>query len=100
MHGSPKFMTHLHILFNALLLHGFVPNDFVKGTISPIVKDTTGDINSANNYRGVTVCSIFSQLFESALRLKFGHCLVSDDLQLGLSPNTAQVMLSSPSNHA
>ena len=86
MHGSPKLVTHLHILFNSLFLHGVVPNDFLKGTISPIIKDTTGDINSVDNYRGITVCSVFSQLFENALRLKFGHFLVSDDLQFGFKP--------------
>ena len=86
LYGSPKLMTHLHILFNALFIHGLVPNDFLTGTISPTVKNSTGDINSANNYRGITLCSIFSQLFENALRLKFGHFLGSDDLQFGFKP--------------
>ena len=86
LHGSPKLIVHLHILFNALFLHGFVPNMFLKGTISPIVKNTSGDINDAENYRGVTLCSIFSHMFENALRLKFGHFLSSDELQFGFKP--------------
>ena len=67
-------------------MHGIVPSDFLKGTISPIVKNSTGDINAADNYRGVTLCSIFSHTFENALRLKFGHFLLSDDLQFGFKP--------------
>ena len=86
LHGSPKIMVHLHILFNAFLQHGFVPSQFVLGTITPIVKDSSGDINSVNNYRGITLCGVISHLFENALRLKFGHFLVSDELQFGFKP--------------
>ena len=84
--GSPKLIVHLHLLFNSLLQHGFVPSQFLTGTITPILKDSNGDINSADNYRGITLCSVFSHLFESALRLKFGYFLVSDDLQFGFKP--------------
>ena len=86
LHGSPKFITHLHILFNALLIHGMVPSDFLMGTISPVVKNSTGNINSPDNYRGITHCSVISHMFENALRLKFGHFLNSHDLQFGFKP--------------
>ena len=86
LNGSPKLMVHLHILFNGFIQHGFVPNQFFHGTITPIVKDSTGDINAASNYRGVTLCAVLSHLFENALRLKFGHYLGSDDLQFGFKP--------------
>ena len=33
MHGSPKLMIHIHLLFNAFIQHGFVPTDFLKGII-------------------------------------------------------------------
>ena len=76
-------MVHIHLLFNALIQHSFVPTDFLLGTISPIVKDSSGDLNAVGNYRGVTLCSVFSHMFEFALRLKFGSFLQSDDLQFG-----------------
>ena len=44
-------------------------------------------MNSVDNYRGITLCSVFSHLFENALRLKFGSYLVSDELQFGFKPN-------------
>ena len=34
-HGSPKLLIHLHILFNSLLSHGYVPHEFLCGTITP-----------------------------------------------------------------
>ena len=31
LHGSPKLLIHLHILFNAMLQHSFIPNSgFIK----------------------------------------------------------------------
>ena len=72
INGSPKMMIHIHLLFNAFIQHGFVPADFLQGTISPTVKDGNGDLHSTDNYRGITLCSTLSHLFENALRLKFG----------------------------
>ena len=103
LHGSPKLIVHLHLLFNAFLQHSFVPADFLKGTISPVVKNSSGDLHATDNYRGVTLSSVFSQMFENALRIKFRSFLVSDDLQFGFkpkhSPNHAVFTLKSCVNH-
>ena len=87
LYGSTKLMVHLHLIFNGFLQHGFVPSHFLTGTITPIVKNSNGDVNSVDNYRGITLSSIFSHLFENALRLKFGHFLTSDSLQFGFKQN-------------
>ena len=86
LHSSPKLAVHLHLLFNALLQHGYVPSGFLKGTISPTIKNSSGDLNAVDNYRGITLCSVLSHLFENALRLKFGSFLTSDNLQFGFKP--------------
>ena len=86
LHGSTKLAVHLHLLFNSFLQHSFVPIDFLKGTISPVVKNTSGDLNSTDNYRGVTLSSVLAHMFENALRLKFGSYLSSHDLQFGFKP--------------
>jgi len=36
-------MVHLSLLFNAMLQHSFVPSDFCKGIIIPLLKDKHGD---------------------------------------------------------
>ena len=86
LYGSPKLMVHLHILFNAFLQHSFVPGDFLRGTISPVVKNSSGNLNAADNYRGVTLSSTIAHMFENALRVKFGSYLHSSDLQFGFKP--------------
>ena len=60
-----------------------MPQEFLRGVIAPVIKDSSGDICSAENYRGVTLSSTLSQLFEQCLLLKFGHHLMSSDLQFG-----------------
>ena len=86
LYGSTKLVVHLHILFNAFIQHSFVPNDFLNGTISPVVKNSSGNLHAADNYRGVTLSSTFAHMFENALRLKFGGYLSSSDLQFGFKP--------------
>ena len=73
----------MHILFNALIQHGYVPHDFLSSTITPIIKSRTGDIYCSNNYRPIALSNLFSQLFELVLLVKIGHLLFTDDLQFG-----------------
>ena len=61
-HGCTKLIFHLQLLFNAMIQHGMVVDDFQKGTITPIVKDNEGDVCSSSNYRGITLGSLFLQI--------------------------------------
>ena len=62
--------------------HGFV-SDFLDGTITPIVKDSNGNVSDTTNYRGITLGGLFSKLFEYGLHNKISHLLFSDYLQFG-----------------
>lgn len=84
--GTPQLIVHLHLLLNGLIQHGFAVTDFLQSCISPIIKDNEGDVTDSANYRPITLGVIFAQMFESALRLQFGHFLCSDDLQFGFKP--------------
>ena len=37
-HSCPEFLHYIHLLLNALLSHSYMPQEFLCGTISPIVK--------------------------------------------------------------
>ena len=73
LHGSPKLAVHLHILFNAMLQHSYVPTLLLRGNISPLVKDRDGNISDSGNYRAITLSSIFIQMYEILERMKFGY---------------------------
>ena len=89
IYGGPRLLQHFQILFNGMIQHGFVPTDFVKGSISPIVKDNQGDLSDTSNYRGITLSSLPSKLFEFAIQLKTADLLVTDDLQFGFKQKTS-----------
>ena len=89
LHGSVKLALHLHLLFNSMIQHGIVVGDFLKGTITPIIKDSEGDVSDSSNYRGITLGGLFSKLFESAIDLKISPYLGSDYLQFGFKKRTS-----------
>ena len=82
-HGCPELACYLHLLYNGLLVHSYMPREFLLGNITPIVKDSNGDITSSSNYRPITLGPILLQLFEYLLMNKFGEYLRTDDLQFG-----------------
>ena len=81
--GSPALIVHLQLLFNALSIHCYVPTEFLKGIVTPLVKDREGDLSDPDDYRGIFLSHILSFLYEHGLVLKFGHYLDSNSLQFG-----------------
>ena len=81
--GCPELICYLHLLFNGLLSHSYMPHEFLLGNITPIVKDNNGDTTSSANYRPITLGPVLLQLFEYLLMNKFGHFLETDNLQFG-----------------
>ena len=89
LHGSPKLMFHLHIVFNAMLQHGYIPSYFLRGHMTPLVKNRDGDTTDSGNYRGITLSPIFMQMYEALEKKKFGYFLTSNDRQFGFKPGVS-----------
>jgi hypothetical protein len=83
LHAHPLIITHICLLFRAMIAHSFVPDDCGLGIIVPLVKDKSGDFNSVDNYRGITLTPIISKLLEGVLLACCEEQLVADDLQYG-----------------
>ena len=60
-----------------------MPTDFCFGIIVPLLKDKHGDTSRLDMYRGITLSSAISKLFEAVLVSMFGDHLQSSDLQYG-----------------
>ena len=73
----------LQCLFNAMLSHSFVPSQFSRGSILPIVKDSHGNLSDINNYRGITISPIASKIFEHLMKSMLSSFLVTNPLQFG-----------------
>ena len=89
LQGSPILLRHFLILFNGMIQHGFVPTEFLKSTVSPILKDSQGDVSDTNNYRGISLGSLPAKLFEYAIQLKTSHLLGTDNMQFGFKRKTS-----------
>ena len=94
-HAHPSIVLHLKQLFNLILLHGYVPDEFGRGIIVPLLKDRHGDTGKLDNYRGITTSSVISKVFEVCVCSKFGEFLTSHVLQFGYKKNISCQMLSS-----
>ena len=81
--------NRLHRLFNKMLMHGQVPQQFQRGTIIPIVKDQQGDKGDMNNYRGITIAPIISKVFEHVLRIRFQPFLSTSSYQFGFKKKSS-----------
>ena len=85
------FYTQLAKLFRSFLMHGYIPRDLIVCALSPIVKDSNGDISSSKNYRGIAISSLVLKVFDNCLLLLFGDLLSNDDLQFGFQKGCSTV---------
>ena len=87
-HASPEIHVLLSICFNALIVHGFLPNPLTDTVLVPIVKDKTKNISdNLGNYRPIALASVMSKVFEMSLRVKLESYLHSSDYQFGFKAN-------------
>ena len=63
-YAHDKITFYLSMLFNAMLIHGYMPQDLMDTILIPIVKDRKGVITDKNNYRPVAITSIISKILE------------------------------------
>ena len=78
-------ITHvfLSLLFNTFILHGYLPADFMKTAIVPIIKNKTGDTSDKNNYRPIALVTAASKLFEICILEILETYLITHDHQFG-----------------
>ena len=82
-YAHPTIAVHMCTLFHSIILHGYVPKDFGSGIVIPLIKNRTGDVNNANNYRDITLIPAISKLFLLVLIEICEQSLSCDELQFG-----------------
>jgi hypothetical protein len=86
--NAPRdLITHLSLLFTAMLRHGIAPATFTDSTVIPIPKNCRKSLNSSENYRGIALNSPFSKLFELVVLMRHRDILNSSELQFGYKKN-------------
>ena len=92
LHNAPLTMlVRLSTMFNMMLKHSYIPHQFRRGFMIPLVKDHSGNHSSTNNYRGITISPIISKLFEHILKLIFFESLATNEHQFGFKKKSSTV---------
>ena len=77
--AHPAVVMHLRNLFNLVIQYGHVPVRFGESVVVPLIKDMCGDVLNFDNYRGITISSIISKIFELCMLSKIEKCLVTNE---------------------
>ena len=70
IYANPIIYHHLCALFAMIMKHGHVPDDFKLGVIIPIVKDKRKGLGDVDNYRPITIISVFLSYLKFAFIIK------------------------------
>ncbi len=62
-------------------MHGYTPDDMLKGTLLPLVKDTKGDKCDLDNYRCIFLSASITKVNEWVFMTKYEDKLYTSNLQ-------------------
>jgi hypothetical protein len=81
--GTHMLHTHMSLLFNVMISHGFAPGGFRLATLIPIPKNKIKSLNKSSNYRAVALSSILGKVLDHIFLIKYSDILFSSELQYG-----------------
>ena len=87
IYANPIIHVYLSLLFDCFILHCYLPRDFMKTAIVPIIKNKTRDSNDMSNYRPIALVTACSKIFEICLLEMLEEYLQTYDHQFGYEKN-------------
>ena len=85
--GKNILCKYLAILYQAALIHGFLPKEILSAKLQPIVKNKLGDHSDSSNYRAIGISSIFLKILDLLFLHIFQNTLQVSDQQYGFQAN-------------
>ena len=73
----------LSLLFISFITQSYLPPDFMKTALVPIIKNKTGDTSDKNNYRPIDLVTAASKIFEICILELLEMYLITHDHQFG-----------------
>ena len=92
IYADERIHVILSILFNCFISHGYLPSEFMKTAIVPIIKNKTGDTSDKNNYRPIALVTAFSKIFELCILSIIENYICTHDHQFGFKKQHATDM--------
>ena len=92
IHGTDTLNQYLTLLFNMMLKHGHSPYGMLVGTMVPLPKGKWKSKRDSENYRAITLSSLFGKLLDLIILHKEGEKLKTDNLQFGYKKGISTTM--------
>ena len=94
INGIDVLTNNLTLLFQAFLIHGFVPQIILMSTLQPIIKDKLGDKCSSSNYRAIGGSSLLLKLIDNIVLILFGESFKLAEQQFGFQKSSSTTLCS------
>ena len=90
--GPEILHVYISLLFSCVLRHGYTPWALLSSVIIPIPKNVRGDLESSDNYRGISLCGSLLKLFEIIIMNMCQHSLCTSSLQFAFKNEHSTTM--------
>ena len=84
LNGGDKLSVYIGLLFTAMLRHGMTPDGMLTGTMVPIPKGRWANLNSSDNFRAITLSSLFGKILDTIILCKVKDNLCTSDFNFVL----------------
>ena len=84
--------NYIAVLLQSMLIHGYTPVSLLKSCIVSIPKNITGNMQSSDNYRGISLCNAICKVIDLWMLDKCSHILRSSDLQFAFKAEHSTVL--------
>ncbi|CAK1594090.1 unnamed protein product [Parnassius mnemosyne] len=85
-HAGPHLARVLALFYSLCVSHSYLPADFMKTVVVPIVKNKTGDLTDKCNYRPISLATVIAKVFDGLLNTQLNKHVTLHDNQFGFRP--------------
>ena len=91
-HAHDILHVMLSLLFNVIIIHGYIPVSLMDTLLIPLVKDKNGVLSDKDNYRPLAVTCIISKVLEILILNRYKDHFNTTDNQFGFKPSLSTDM--------
>jgi len=89
INACDELFVHIAWLFNAIIVHGTLPDSFLLSTIVPIPKGRNANVSDSSNFRGIALSSMYGKLIDNIILQRFSDRLQTSELQFGFKAKSS-----------
>ena len=67
IYAGDRLAVLLTMVYNACMIHGYLPPSMISSVLVPIIKDKAGNVADKSNYRPIALSSVFAKILEHVL---------------------------------